>query len=1015
MRDSCYQITMPVLSQNKFFFLQNGKVSVIFSVMVKRLFKKYVPLLLCGAVVLSAQSYILPGEPKRLSQYIIDHWQVKDGLPQNSINAIVQTLDGYLWIGTYEGLVRFNGKTFTVFDRSNTPQLQSNRITSLCADTKGRLWIGSYGGGIVLYDQSGFHTPLRDTAVGMYINIGAMTIDPHDRLWVATERGVFCIRDSSVENVYPFSTFNNVFPLGIVSDRNGRIWCMVNGKIFIIESMRVRQFHVRHDVVFALLSPSTSGGVWIVEYQKGGARRVVKYNNDIDSMYSIPVPFSASGLLSLYEDSRGIVWCIIPNGIAVFNNGKWDYVQKGHNTDIEFVQVVVEDKEGNIWVGTNGNGLWRFRDGRFTPIGIAEGLVGENIWSVFEDSRHRKWIGTLGGNGWCYSIDPKGIHPITNRGRIYFCFLEDKKRNVWLAGESIVSADGRRRTLPPSFFSLVLALDSSGRVWLNPSHGGIYITTHEKIVDSLSLRNSAADVSIRTMKTDRDGSMWIGTQNGLFHYRNGRIIQYTTANGLPNNWIRSIYQDAEGVVWIATDGGLAKKVGEKFFSYTVQNGLHSNTIHIILEDDSSKLWMSSNKGVFVVRKSDLQLFDEQKIEHTPCVVYGEEDGMRSAEGNGSYQQGGWKMHDGTLWFATIKGVAVVDPNKLKTNMVVPPVVVEKIMCNGKELSSTTSIDVGEPVKDIIFHYAALTYRVHSRVQYRYKLEGYHNDWIEAGNQSRAEFTNLPPGDFVFRVIACNDDGVWNTTGASIAFTLPAPFWMTWWFRGMAALVVVVVIGGTIRFIELRKIRRRIEQLEREKALERERSRISKDMHDEVGANLTKIAILSELALRDATQAPAHLGRITETSREVIDSMSEIIWAINPKNDKLENLAAYLREYISETFELTTIRCVISFPESAPELSLAAEFRRNIFLTVKEAIHNVVKYSQATEVHAELHIANNTIAFLVRDNGVGFDVSTPSPFGNGLHNMKKRIEDIGGTFTIESSPGKGTTVEFVIPI
>lgn len=979
------------------------------------MFKKYILLMISSAVILWAQSYIIPGEPKRLSQYVIDHWQVKDGLPQNSVNAIVQTQDGYLWLGTYEGLVRFNGKAFTVFDRSNTPALQSNRITSLCLDTKGRLWIGSYGGGITLYDQNGFHTPLRDTTVGMYINIGSMTIDLHDRLWVVTERGVFCIKDSIVNNVYPISTFTNVFPLGIASDRKGRIWFMVNGKIFVIESMHVRPFQVRHGATFVSLSPSTSDGVWTIEYQKNGTTRMVKYNDDGDSIYSIPLPPSELGLQPLYEDSRGIVWCFIPNGIAVFNHGKWDYVKKEDNNDIEFVQVVVEDKEGNIWVGTNGNGLWRFREGRFTPIGIAEGLLGENIWSVFEDSKHRKWIGTFGGGGWCYSIDQKGIHPITNKGGIYFCFLEDKKRNVWLAGESIVLADGRRRTLSPSFFSFVLALDSSGRVWLTPSHGGIYIIAHEKIVDSLSLGNSAADASIRTMKTDHDGSMWIGTQNGLFHYLNGRLIQYTTANGLPNNWIRSIYQDAEGVVWIATDGGLAKKVGEKFFSYTVQNGLHSNTIHIILEDDSSKLWMSSNKGVFVVRKSDLQLFDEGKIEHIPCVVYGEEDGMRSAEGNGSYQQGGWKMHDGTLWFATIKGIVVVDPNNLKTNMVVPPVVVEKIVSDGKELSSAGNLEFHVPVKDITFHYAALSYRVHSRVQYRYKLEGYHNDWIEAGNQTRAEFTNLPPGDFIFRVIACNDDGVWNTTGASIAFTLPAPFWMTWWFRGTVALVIVIVVGGIIRFIELRKIRRRIEQLEREKALERERSRISKDMHDEVGANLTKIAILSELALRDAEQIPRYLNKITETSREVIDSMSQIIWAINPKNDKLENLAAYLREYISETFELTSIRCAITFPDELPAHSLSAEFRRNIFLMVKEAVNNIIKYSQATEVQTTLTVANGTMVFSISDNGIGFNTDQPSQFGNGLQNMKKRIEDIGGTFTIESSPGKGTTVEFVIPM
>jgi len=981
--------------------------------MMKWMFKKYILLLIGSAVVLSAQSYIIPGEPKRLSQYVIDHWQVKDGLPQNSVNAIVQTQDGYLWLGTYEGLVRFNGKTFTVFDRSNTPVLQSNRITSLCLDTKGRLWIGSYGGGIAVYDGNRFSKPVSDSSIGAYISVQSMTSDPFGRVWMTTERGVFALKDSNIEISYPTSVFDNRIPDGIFSDSKGRIWCRTATGLFIIETGRLQRFLPK--TYYTNVLPSRKSGVWLFNFLQDGSGYMSTYTDSITYVGKIPPAMMNLHIAPLYEDSRGVLWCYAYKGIATYDRGKYDYLSEGNNIPIEYIQTVIEDREGNIWVGTNGNGLLRFRDGRFTPIGIAEGLLGENIWSVFEDSRHRKWIGTLGGGGWCYSIDQNGIHPITNKGGIYFCFLEDKKRNVWLAGESIVLADGRRRTLSPSFFSFVLALDSSGRVWLTPSHGGIYIIVHEKIVDSLSLGNSAADASIRTMKTDRDGSMWIGTQNGLFHYLNDRIIHYTTANGLPNNWIRSIYQDTDGVLWIATDGGLAKKVGEKFFSYTVQNGLYSNTIHIILEDDSSKLWMSSNKGIFVVRKSDLQLFDEQNIHHIPCVVYGEEDGMRSAEGNGSYQQGGWKMHDGTLWFATIKGIVVVDPNNLKTNMVVPSVVVEKIVSDGKELSFAGNLEFHDPVKDIAFHYAALSYRVHSRVRYRYKLEGYHTDWIEAGNQSRAQFTNLPSGDYVFRVIACNDDGVWNTTGASIAFTLPAPFWMSWWFRGAAVLVILMVIGGTVRFLELRKIRQRIEQLEREKALERERSRISKDMHDEVGANLTKITILSELALREPAQTTTHLRKITETSREVIDSMSQIIWAINPKNDKLENLVAYLREYIGETFELTNIHCVMLFPDELPALSLSAEFRRNMFLTVKEAVHNIIKYSHATDVQAALYMTNNAIVFTIRDNGVGFDVSTPSQFGNGLQNMKKRIEDIGGTFTIDSFPGKGTTVKFVIPI
>ncbi|MEW5800292.1 MAG: two-component regulator propeller domain-containing protein, partial [Bacteroidota bacterium] len=597
----------------------------------------------------------------------------------------------------------------------------------------------------------------------------------------------------------------------------------------------------------------------------------------------------------------------------------------------------------------------------------------------------------------------------------YFCFLEDRNNNIWLGGNELTVGNRTPRPLPREFLSFTLAMDSIGRIWIASQNGGIRIIENEKIIDSLFLGNSSADISIRTMKTDFDGSMWIGAQEGLFHFRKQTLTRYTVKDGLPNNWIRSIYQDANGTLWIATDGGLAKRKNNRFYSYTVNNGLYSNTIHVILEDDRGSLWMSSNKGIFVVKKSDIELFDDHTIDRIPCTIYGEEDGMRSAEGNGSFQQGGWKMRDGTLWFATIKGVAIVDPDNLKNNTVVPPVHIEKIVSDGKEISAQSAFTLHYPVNDITFYFNALSFRVPSRVRYKYILEGFHTDWVDAGNQHRAAFTNLPSGDFVFRVIACNDDGVWNTTGASVSFSLPPPFWAAWWFSVIIGIIIFGSFAGLIRYVELKKVRRRIEQLEHEKALERERARISKDMHDEVGANLTKIAILSELAARNADDTPKHLRKITETSREVIDSMSQIIWAINPKNDKLENMAAYLREFISETFEMTAIRASISFSDELPMQSLSAEFRRNIFLTVKEAVNNIVKYSKATEIHAQLHVETGRLLFSISDNGIGFDVSNTSRFGNGLHNMKKRIEDIGGSFVIESAAGKGTIISISVQL
>lgn len=977
----------------------------------------HIVLLLYVPFVLRSQSYIAAHDPKRLTQYMLDHWQVKEGLPQNSVNAIVQTRDGYVWLGTYEGLVRFNGNSFTLFDRGNTPELRSNRITSLCEDTRGRLWIGSYGGGVAVFDAGEFRIPVHDTTLGSYVTIASMTADPFGRVWIISEKGVFSLRDSVIDRHYPLARFGTQGPVNIVSDAAGNIWLWTSTKLFVIGSGNITERAPdRPQHMFSPVVPSRESYVWFFDYSPKGINRIGTFGMERTYRDTIPRALVAKGISPLFEDSRGVLWCSLRDGIATYDHGRWDWFDREKGFVHENLQTAVEDREGSIWLGTNGSGLLRFRNCRFTPIGMPEGLSKENVWSIFEDSRRRKWIGFLGGG--CYRIDADGITmPAHDRGVNYFNFLEDRERNIWYGGNNIIDVNGKVQPIAADgrFISSTLSMDSSGRVWFASLRGGIRIVQNKRIVDSLFLGSASADNSIRTMMTDRDGSMWIGTQEGLFHLREGALRRYTIADGLPNNWIRFLYQDGEGILWIATDGGLAKRVNDRFLSYTIDDGLHSNTIHAILEDDYGRLWMSSNKGVFVVSKSDLLAFDERRLKRIPRTVYGEEDGMRSAEGNGSYQQGGRKMSDGTLWFATIKGIAVVDPDDLKTNTTPPPVYIERIVSDGKEIDPATPFVLQYPVNDLTFSFAALSFRVPSRVRYKYMLEGFHDDWIDAGNQRRASFTNLPSGDFVFRVIACNDDGVWNTAGTSVSFTLPPPFWGRWWFYAAAGIALIGSLAGIIRYIEMRKIKRRIEQLEREKALERERMRISNDMHDEVGANLTKIAILSELAARNTADMPKHLATITETSREVIDSMSQIIWAINPKNDKLENLAAYLREYISETFDIAGMHCAIAFPDDLPAGSLSAEFRRNIFLTVKEAAHNVLKYSRATEVTVRLAVEEGLLSFVIGDNGKGFDVTNPPRFGNGLHTMKKRIADLGGELSIESAERKGTTVRFSVPM
>jgi signal transduction histidine kinase len=377
-----------------------------------------------------------------------------------------------------------------------------------------------------------------------------------------------------------------------------------------------------------------------------------------------------------------------------------------------------------------------------------------------------------------------------------------------------------------------------------------------------------------------------------------------------------------------------------------------------------------------------------------------------------------------MFFGGSNGMVRFHPDSIKDNSYVPPIVItafktfDKIVPLDSTISEKHSIEMSYKENVISFEFVALNYTNPEKNQYAYKLEGFDNEWIYCGTRRYATYTNLDGGSYIFRVKGSNNDGIWNNEGTSIAVIVTPPFWKTWWFRTFGFVAILLSVGGSIRYVEMKKLKRTIEQLEQERALERERTRISQDMHDEVGANLTKIAIISELAMKNAGDVDGittQLQSISKTSREVVDSIGAIVWAINPKNDRLDNLAGYLREYASDYFEIAKIDCRFDFPDELPSHSLSSVVRRNIFLTVKEAIHNIVKHSAATAVHIRLRLAGRQLEIGIEDNGKGFVMADISGYGNGLMNMKKRVESINGKFDIQSQPGCGTKIKLIVPV
>jgi signal transduction histidine kinase len=518
------------------------------------------------------------------------------------------------------------------------------------------------------------------------------------------------------------------------------------------------------------------------------------------------------------------------------------------------------------------------------------------------------------------------------------------------------------------------------------------------------------------MTEDREGLLWLGVAlAGLTTYnrRTNEWSQYDADPDSPNGkktvgafGALALLVDHHGTLWVSS-GGLLKydKLSDTFTTYAPNERISG-----ILEDDKGNLWLSTTGGVLRFNPQSEQL-----------TRYGPDEGADLGSWSGPT---GYRSRAGEMFFGGSNGLLRFHPDSVRDNTFVPPIVITRFSKFNRPVQLDTTISEKKAIelsyKDnmITFEFAALNFTSPAKNQYAYQMAGFDTGWVYCGTERKATYTNLDGGHYVFKVKGSNNDGVWNEAGTSIAVIITPPLWATWWFRGFAFMTLLITVGGTIRYVEKRKLMRRIEQLEQEGALERERTRISQDMHDDVGARLTEIGILSEMVKKDIVgggRAATHAQRISEASREVIANISEIIWAINPANDSVDDLAAYLRQYASRYLEPTSVKPRFDFPDEMPFHQLTAEQRRNVFLVVKEALNNVVKHSGATEVLTKLDFPVAGIGISIDDNGRGFDTAMPSRFGNGLRSMEKRMADIQGMFAVHSEPGKGTRIVLSIPM
>jgi len=557
---------------------------------------------------------------------------------------------------------------------------------------------------------------------------------------------------------------------------------------------------------------------------------------------------------------------------------------------------------------------------------------------------------------------------------------------------------------------------------------------------------------------------------GLGCVSNGAVKQYGLRDGLGGRSVESLYAEPDGTLWVGTsDNGLTRFKNGRFSVITTTNGLPTRVINQIVDDGAGSLWLGSQAGILHASKVELNRCADGLAGKVRFLSYGKAEGLSSELCSGGFYPGACRSADGRLWFPTAKGLAIVDPGNATTNTAKPPVAISQVLVDGKPIeprllavrsrnsglpgegvdgeeaqlmsgSTNSAVHLFTSANDRLrispgrhrfeFQYAGMSFVAPDKVAFRHRLEGLEHDWQDAGAQRVATYSYLPPGPYTFQVVACNNDNVWNENGASLAFLVEPFFWQTWWFQGVAMVCGAAAVGFGARWVTRRRLRHRLEQLERQRALERERARIARDIHDDLGASLTRITLLSQSVRSDVEGQPqtaAEVDQIYGTARELTRAMDEIVWAVNPTHDTLDSLVTYLGRYAQNFLSTAGIRCRLDVPVNLPAWALTSEVRHNVFLAMKEALHNVVKHAGATEVRVLLEVQSRGFVLLVADNGRGFDWravnshnTSPADVariygGNGLSNMLKRLEEIGGRCEWETAPGEGTRVKLVVTV
>jgi ligand-binding sensor domain-containing protein/signal transduction histidine kinase len=999
--------------------------------------------------------------------YQVQNWHVEDGLPDGEITAIQQTPDGYLWIGTPKGLARFDGTRFKVFKANPNSALKDGRITWLLTSHDGSLWISTQDGSVVHRQNGTFESMHSPKALGAgQKETGA----PGNWLW---ERRTHIIEDNAspegdgaldgrnhlVEDSegaiwwhvsesmlmrlksgsWTTFTATNGLPAGGIRqlsvDHEGHVWVEALGKLHRYDNSGwdLNNEAVRLSGPWPLLSPANAGGLWVAEsrgswFVNGGEVCRSKDGQWCGTPLPIPLtPFtSRSAVTCLLEDHAGRIWFGTAAGGVFFSgaNGAWERLKPQNPFSQGYISCLFEDSQGSIWVGTVGDGLYRVMPQPVAMLTLPPPFENAEINTTCVAHDGSVWVGMGGSAVLRWFDENKFIVFGTAQGltNLQVCaILEDSHTNVWVgtSGRLFRLTNGAFASVngPPELSKWVKVLfeDHHGRLWIGAT-GGVVCKENNQFT-TYHLRPDREYCDVRSMAEDPSGDLWIGTiGDGLFRIRHDPRAKPEAIGEFTARDARSLYCDKDGTLWVGSWGeGLFRKQEDGAFAgYTTDDGLPSDRIHSVISDANGRLWLSTDNGLVGIAPRVIANYKRGSSPPLWCQHLSLPEGLANRGCSGAGQPVSGQTKDGRLWFPDYEGVAVLDSRIVAAATPAPTVLVETILADGNPLVPTEigELNVSSSIRRFEFDYTAPDLASPQSLRFRYKLDGLDHDWVEANTQGVAYYSQLNPAQYQFRVMVGDSDGEWHGSNQVIRLRVVPRIWERRWVQVVASGLLVGILGGSVTWNQRRKLRLQVERLEMQQAVETERRRIARDLHDELGARLTATALHGELAAqgkKTPDEAKSEISLISRRVRQLIGAVDEIVWTTDPENDSLPNLAAFLCDYIEQFLAPTGIGCRLDVASDLPDLRLTAQIRRNLLLAVKEALNNSVRHAQARTIWLKIRVENNRLELAVVDDGHGFELKRAREGGKGLSNIRNRMEVVDGHAEIRSGSGAGTTV------